>query len=208
LLQNRTDLGRLTITLHATVKKERVVMERFASLDLILTLVLGGVAVIVMGSMLLFYFVFRAARSPKIKKAVLGQATALKICETGLTLTTGRRSVFCLTYSTPTAPFAADCDQPSGRARTSGAGRIPGSGGRSGEHRPGDARQGVGDGGGGCAHRRLYIGEWRGIHVYGGNGRFLDTLPTDAYVMDLAISDNNDIWVIVGEQVVRFALRQ
>jgi sugar lactone lactonase YvrE len=55
---------------------------------------------------------------------------------------------------------------------------------------------------------RLYIGEWRGIHVYDSNARFLDTIPTDAYVMDLAISDNNDIWVIVGEQVVRFALRQ
>jgi hypothetical protein len=55
---------------------------------------------------------------------------------------------------------------------------------------------------------RLYVGEWRGIHVYDGNGRFLDTIPTDAYVMDLAISDNNDIWAIVGGQVARFVLQQ
>ena len=55
---------------------------------------------------------------------------------------------------------------------------------------------------------RLYIGEWRGIHVYDNNARFLDTIPTDAYVMDLAISDNNDIWAIVGEQVVRFSLQR
>jgi DNA-binding beta-propeller fold protein YncE/DNA-directed RNA polymerase subunit RPC12/RpoP len=55
---------------------------------------------------------------------------------------------------------------------------------------------------------RLYIGEWRGIHVYDGNARFLDTIPTDAYVMDLALSDNNDIWAIVGEQVVRFTIQR
>ena len=53
---------------------------------------------------------------------------------------------------------------------------------------------------------RLYVGEWRGIHVYDGNARFLDTIATNAYVMDLAISDNNDIWAIVGTQLVRFAL--
>ena len=55
---------------------------------------------------------------------------------------------------------------------------------------------------------RLYIGEWKGIHVYDGNARFLDTIPTGDYVMDLAISDNNDIWAIVGGQVVRFAIQR
>jgi hypothetical protein len=55
---------------------------------------------------------------------------------------------------------------------------------------------------------RLYIGEWRGIHVYDSNARFLDTIPTDAYVMDLALSDNNDIWAIVGRQLARFALQR
>jgi hypothetical protein len=55
---------------------------------------------------------------------------------------------------------------------------------------------------------RLYIGEWRGIHVYDNNARFLDTIPTDAYVMDLALSDNNDIWAIVGEQLVRFTIQR
>jgi tripartite motif-containing protein 71 len=53
---------------------------------------------------------------------------------------------------------------------------------------------------------RLYVGEWRGIHVYDTNARFLDTIPTDNYVMDLAISDNNDIWAIVEKQLVRFEL--
>ena len=53
---------------------------------------------------------------------------------------------------------------------------------------------------------RLYVGEGLGIHVYDTNARFLDTIPTDSYVMDLAISDNNDIWAIVGEQLVRFEL--
>lgn len=55
---------------------------------------------------------------------------------------------------------------------------------------------------------RLYVGEWRGIHVYDGNGRFLDTIPTDGNVMDLAISDNNDIWAIVGQRLVRFSLQR
>lgn len=55
---------------------------------------------------------------------------------------------------------------------------------------------------------RLYVGEWRGIHVYDGNGRFLDTIPTDGNVMDLVISDNNDIWAIVGQRLVRFAIQR
>lgn len=79
--------------------------------------------------------------------------------------------------------------------------RVGGRGSGPGEW---SAPQNIGVDGNG----RLYVGEWRGIHVYEGNGRFLDTISTDAYAMDLALSDNNDIWVIVGEQVVRFALRQ
>ncbi len=55
---------------------------------------------------------------------------------------------------------------------------------------------------------RLYIGEWRGIHVYDGNGRFLDTIPVSGTFADLAVSDNNDIWAIVGGQVVRFSLQR
>jgi hypothetical protein len=74
--------------------------------------------------------------------------------------------------------------------------RVGSRGGGPGEW---SAPQNIGVDGNG----RLYVGEWRGIHVYDGNGRFLDAIPTNAYVMDLAISDNNDIWAIVGEQVVR-----
>jgi hypothetical protein len=46
-------------------------------------------------------------------------------------------------------------------------------------------------------HGRLYVAEWQGIHVYDNNGRFLETISTDGFVIDLAISDNNEIWVII-----------
>lgn len=54
---------------------------------------------------------------------------------------------------------------------------------------------------------RLYIGEWRGIHVYDSAGRFLDTIPVSGAFADLAVSDNNDIWAIVGNQLIQFSLR-
>lgn len=51
---------------------------------LITILVLGVVAIILVASIWLFVYVSRAARGPKIKNAILGQATVLKIWETGL----------------------------------------------------------------------------------------------------------------------------
>jgi hypothetical protein len=59
-------------------------MDLLDSSNLILLLVLACVGLIVVGSVLLFFFVFRAARDPKIDKGLLGQATILKIWETGL----------------------------------------------------------------------------------------------------------------------------
>jgi hypothetical protein len=58
-------------------------MELFESLDAIALFVVVCVGLIVVGSILLFVFVFRAARDPKIENGVLGQATILKIWETG-----------------------------------------------------------------------------------------------------------------------------
>lgn len=59
-------------------------MDLFGNPGYIVVLVLGGVAVIVIGSILLFAIVSRSARNPKIENAILGQATVLKIWETGL----------------------------------------------------------------------------------------------------------------------------
>jgi hypothetical protein len=54
-------------------------MELFESVDIVVLLVLACVGLIVVGSILLFVFVSRVARDPKIENGVLGQATILKI---------------------------------------------------------------------------------------------------------------------------------
>lgn len=76
-------------------------MEQFDSLNLIVILVLCGVGVIVVGSILLFVIVSRAAKNPKIENAILGQATILKIWETGLKVNNRPQVSFLLNVQHP-----------------------------------------------------------------------------------------------------------
>lgn len=76
-------------------------MEGVTNLNLIIVLVLGVVAAIVVSSILLFYVVSRAARNPKIENAILGQATILKIWETGLTVNNRPQVGFLLDVQHP-----------------------------------------------------------------------------------------------------------
>lgn len=76
-------------------------MELFDFLNLTSLLVLACVGLIVVGSVLLFIFVFRAAQNPKIKNGALGQATILKIWETGLTVNDRPQIGFLLNVQHP-----------------------------------------------------------------------------------------------------------
>lgn len=68
---------------HWPITRE-VKMEIANPAGAIALLVAACAGLIVIGSVLLFVFVFRAARAPQIKDGLLGQATILKIWETGL----------------------------------------------------------------------------------------------------------------------------
>jgi hypothetical protein len=76
-------------------------MELFESVDIVVLLVLACVGLIVVGSILLFVLVSRAARDPKIENGVLGQATILKIWETGLTVNDRPQIGFLLNIQHP-----------------------------------------------------------------------------------------------------------
>lgn len=76
-------------------------MEGITNLNLVVVLALGVVAAIIVSSIVLLYVVSRAARNPKIENAILGQATILKIWETGLTVNDRPQIGFLLNVQHP-----------------------------------------------------------------------------------------------------------
>lgn len=77
-------------------------MDLFASPEqLVVILFLGCMAAIVIGSILLVAIVSRSARNPKIENAILGQATVLKIWETGLIINRQPQVGFLLNVQHP-----------------------------------------------------------------------------------------------------------
>jgi hypothetical protein len=81
--------------------KERFIMDFLDSTTLIVVLVLCGAGVIVVGSILLFVVVSRAARNPQIENGILGQATILRIWETGITVNDRPQVGFSLNVQHP-----------------------------------------------------------------------------------------------------------
>ena len=76
-------------------------MDILDSTTLITVMVLCGVGVIVVGSILLFAIVARAARNPKIENGILAQATVLRIWETGITVNDRPQVGFLLNVQHP-----------------------------------------------------------------------------------------------------------
>jgi hypothetical protein len=76
-------------------------MDFLDSTTLIVVLVLCGAGVIVVGSILLFVVVSRAARNPQIENGILGQATILRIWETGITVNDRPQVGFSLNVQHP-----------------------------------------------------------------------------------------------------------
>ena len=54
---------------------------------------------------------------------------------------------------------------------------------------------------------KVYIADFPGIMIYANDGRYLDTLPVNGAVMGMAFDDQNNLYVIAGEQVLRFKLK-
>ncbi len=76
-------------------------MALFDSIDAVVLLVIACVGLIVIGTVVLFVVVFRSAQNPKIENGVLGQATILKIWETGLTVNDRPQIGFLLNIQHP-----------------------------------------------------------------------------------------------------------
>jgi ribosomal protein L7/L12/sugar lactone lactonase YvrE/DNA-directed RNA polymerase subunit RPC12/RpoP len=54
---------------------------------------------------------------------------------------------------------------------------------------------------------RIYIADSPGIMIYASDGRYLDTLPVNGAVMGMTFDDQNNLYVVANEQVLRFKLK-
>ncbi len=54
---------------------------------------------------------------------------------------------------------------------------------------------------------RIYISDFSGVMIYASDGRYLDTLPVNGAVMGLAFDDQNNLYLVVNSQVLRYKLK-
>jgi ribosomal protein L7/L12/sugar lactone lactonase YvrE len=54
---------------------------------------------------------------------------------------------------------------------------------------------------------RIYIADFPGVLIYASDGRYLETLTVDGPVMGMAFNDQNDLYLVVDERVMRYKLR-
>jgi ribosomal protein L7/L12/sugar lactone lactonase YvrE len=54
---------------------------------------------------------------------------------------------------------------------------------------------------------KIYIADSPGIKVYASDGRYLDTLSVNGAVMGITFDDQNNLYAVVDEQVLRFKLK-
>ena len=54
---------------------------------------------------------------------------------------------------------------------------------------------------------RIYIADFPGVMIYANDGRYLDTLAVNGAVMGMAFDDQNNLYLVADEQVLRYKLR-
>jgi ribosomal protein L7/L12/sugar lactone lactonase YvrE len=54
---------------------------------------------------------------------------------------------------------------------------------------------------------KIYIADFPGVMIFASDGRYLDTLPVDGGVMGMTFDDQNNLYVVANEQVLRFKLK-
>jgi hypothetical protein len=54
---------------------------------------------------------------------------------------------------------------------------------------------------------KIYIADFPGIMIYASDGRYLDTLPVGGAVMRMTFDDDNNLYVVAGEKVLRYKLK-
>ena len=54
---------------------------------------------------------------------------------------------------------------------------------------------------------RVYIADFPGVMIYASDGRYLDTLSVDGAVMGMTFDDQNNLYLVADEQVMRFTLK-
>jgi len=54
---------------------------------------------------------------------------------------------------------------------------------------------------------KIYIADFPGVMIYASDGRYLDTLPVNGAVMGMAFDDQNNLYVVANERILRFNLK-
>lgn len=54
---------------------------------------------------------------------------------------------------------------------------------------------------------KVYIADFPGVMIYASDGRYLDTLQVNGAVMGITFDDQNNLYVVVDNQVLRFKLK-
>jgi sugar lactone lactonase YvrE len=54
---------------------------------------------------------------------------------------------------------------------------------------------------------RIYIADFPGVMIYASDGRYLDTLSVNGAVMGMAFDDQNNLYLVADDQVLRFKLK-
>jgi tripartite motif-containing protein 71 len=54
---------------------------------------------------------------------------------------------------------------------------------------------------------RIFIADFPGVMIYASDGRYLDTLPVNGAVMGISFDDQNNLYLIADNRVLRFKLK-
>ena len=54
---------------------------------------------------------------------------------------------------------------------------------------------------------KIYIADFGGVMIYASDRRYLDTLPVNGAVMGMAFDDQNNLYLVADEQVLRYKLK-
>ena len=54
---------------------------------------------------------------------------------------------------------------------------------------------------------RVYIADFPGVMIYASDGRYLDTLPVNGAVMGMTFDDQNNLYLVADNQVLRYKLK-
>lgn len=53
---------------------------------------------------------------------------------------------------------------------------------------------------------RVYVGDIKGIQIFDGNGRYLNTLEQKGMAFGMVLNDNNELFVIARDRVIKYAI--